>query len=593
MSLFATMLTGVSGVTGETQRLSTISDNISNISTTGYKQTQTDFQSIFLQMDSPNAFSPGGVRYVTTHDIAAQGSIQTTGNATDLAVSGQGFFPVVLDPASTDIVYTRAGSFTMDSQGFLKNTAGEYLLALPPGSAAGSGPTSLVPVNLSQSTARVIPTTNAQLVVNLPGDDTAIATQTAVSAISQVPEVSSSFSIAGASPSQGDVYSVSIAGSSAPTNYTVTAGAGDTMNTIGAALASQISTNYPGADYDPATGSIFVPGVSASSVTSTVNGTGLTTTSGTALSFADRSVVPGDRYAVTVTGGNTYEVFAGQADTVDSMGATLAGKLAVDYPGASYDTATNTLFVPGAAAGDVTPSINQGYTTAVTIYDNLGNANAMNLVWTKAAATGTWNVTAGLPTLNGKTSATSVTGMPAQVKIGTNGLIDPTSLSSLASTITWDPAVTAAGSSTVNFDFSGLTGYGSTYQVSKINQNGSGLGGMSGVEVDPKGMLNILYTNGSKVPAYQLALGTFTNPDGLAPQMGNTYRQSVASGDVVISAPQTGDAGTIVAQSLEGSTVDVATELTSMIVTQNAYNANVKTITTSDQMLQTIIQIKQ
>ena len=58
MSLFATMLTGVSGITGETQRLSTISDNISNISTTGYKRSETDFESIFLQMSDSNAFSP-------------------------------------------------------------------------------------------------------------------------------------------------------------------------------------------------------------------------------------------------------------------------------------------------------------------------------------------------------------------------------------------------------------------------------------------------------------------------------------------------------------------------------------------------------
>ena len=88
---------------------------------------------------------------------------------------------------------------------------------------------------------------------------------------------------------------------------------------------------------------------------------------------------------------------------------------------------------------------------------------------------------------------------------GTNGQIDPASLASLSPTISWDPAVTAAGTSTVKLDFSGLTGYGSDYQVTKINQNGSGLGRMSGVEVDAKGVLNLLYTNGSKLPAYQLA----------------------------------------------------------------------------------------
>ena len=217
MSLFATMLTGVSGITGETQRLSTISDNISNISTTGYKRSETDFESIFLQMSDSNAFSPGGIRFRTSHDISHQGSIQTTGSATDLAVSGQGFFPVAADPASRDIVYTRAGSFTMDNQGYLKNTAGLYLMALPSSAAGGVSPSSLVPVNLAQSTARVVPTSNAQLIVNLPADQSAIDAQTAVAGIAQAPEPASSFSLAGQSPVQGDVYTVAIAGSTPPT----------------------------------------------------------------------------------------------------------------------------------------------------------------------------------------------------------------------------------------------------------------------------------------------------------------------------------------------------------------------------------------
>ena len=130
------------------------------------------------------------------------------------------------------------------------------------------------------------------------------------------------------------------------------------------------------------------------------------------------------------------------------LGAALANKLAVDYPGTSFDAANMILFVPGVAPGNIHTDINQGYMTAVTIFDNLGNANAMNVVWSKAAGAGVWNVTLSQPTLNGRTSASSVTDSQALVTIGTNGQIDPASLASLSPTISWDPAVTAAGTST-------------------------------------------------------------------------------------------------------------------------------------------------
>ncbi|HWE73819.1 MAG TPA: flagellar hook-basal body complex protein, partial [Stellaceae bacterium] len=169
-----------------------------------------------------------------------------------------------------------------------------------------------------------------------------------------------------------------------------------------------------------------------------------------------------------------------------------------------------------------------------------------------------------------------------------------------ALSIAWDPTVTGATSpQVVNFNLgangtsSGLSQIGTSFTVGQINQDGVQFGNFSGVTINQAGIVTANYDNGLTRPIYILPIGTFSDPNGLQPQSGNTYSETTASGSAVLREAGTGSAGAIAPSSLEDSTVDIATEFSNLIVTQRAYEANSKIITTADQMLQTLIQAKQ
>jgi flagellar hook protein FlgE len=90
---------------------------------------------------------------------------------------------------------------------------------------------------------------------------------------------------------------------------------------------------------------------------------------------------------------------------------------------------------------------------------------------------------------------------------------------------------------------------------------------------------------------YQIPIATFANPDGLTPVTGTAYQISNNSGAAILNTPGTGAAGSIKSSELENSTVDINTEFTNLITSQNAYSAAARIITTADQMLQTLDQI--
>src|SRR5215510_12690250 len=128
MSLYGVMRTGVSGMNAQSNKLSTVSDNIANVNTTGYKRASTEFSSLILKSGSGN-YDSGAVETQVRYAISDQGSLTFTTSTTDLAVQGNGFF-VVSDASGTNYL-TRAGSFVPDSQGNLVNAAGFYLMGYP------------------------------------------------------------------------------------------------------------------------------------------------------------------------------------------------------------------------------------------------------------------------------------------------------------------------------------------------------------------------------------------------------------------------------------------------------------------------------
>ena len=141
--------------------------------------------------------------------------------------------------------------------------------------------------------------------------------------------------------------------------------------------------------------------------------------------------------------------------------------------------------------------------------------------------------------------------------------------------------------------FDGLTSFDSKSATSGISQDGFTGGDLVGIRIDQSGTLVGSFSNGRSFGLAQIAMAKFENNGGLSEVGGNLYGQSANSGDPIIGTASNGGRGFIQSSALEGSNVDLSRSLTELIVIQRGYQANSKTITTSDQLLQTLIGLKQ
>lgn len=191
MSLFGALASGVSGLTAQSSALGAISDNITNVNTIGYKNTLVNFQTLVTRQTSTTFYSAGGVQSKPRQDTGVQGLLQASTSQTDVSISGRGFF--VVNEANTptisnEFLFTRSGSFFLDNEGFLRNTAGFYLQAWPTNAAGVVVPNNdtltipnqnvistdyLATVNLNRVGGTATATSTIAVGANLPSTDTA------------------------------------------------------------------------------------------------------------------------------------------------------------------------------------------------------------------------------------------------------------------------------------------------------------------------------------------------------------------------------------------------------------------------------------
>lgn len=182
MTISSSLNAGIAGLSANATRLATISDNIANSSTYGYKRVETDFNALVLGSGEVG-YTAGGVRATTKRLVTEAGSLVSTNNATDLAVSGRGMLPVVnaaefeANGPEAEMLLTTTGSFRIDSDGFLANPSGFYLMGWP-ANTDGTIPSfprdtsdGLEPVQFSLNLTGD-PTTNVEMSLNLPATDT-------------------------------------------------------------------------------------------------------------------------------------------------------------------------------------------------------------------------------------------------------------------------------------------------------------------------------------------------------------------------------------------------------------------------------------
>jgi flagellar hook protein FlgE len=148
MSLYGALFSGVSGLQAQSSAMGAIADNVTNVNTVGYKGTKVNFQTLVTQQTSLTQYSPGGVQSKPHMGVDVQGLLQATTSATDVGISGSGFFVVsgkALDPEG--YAYTRAGSFNIDKDGYLQNTAGFYMQGWPLANWDGTASASTIDIN--------------------------------------------------------------------------------------------------------------------------------------------------------------------------------------------------------------------------------------------------------------------------------------------------------------------------------------------------------------------------------------------------------------------------------------------------------------
>ena len=242
-----------------------------------------------------------------------------------------------------------------------------------------------------------------------------------------------------------------------------------------------------------------------------------------------------------------------------------------------------------AIVGDV-------FTSSITAFDSLGSEAVLDVDFTRTATGWDWavNVSHANPL-----AASASTG---SLQFDANGNLDPAaSIPANANpTIVLTGIDPAATPMTINWNYldatgasdGSVTGYSSESSKTAQSQDGYPSGSLQSVSVDEDGFFTGIYSNGSMIPFAQLALADFASYSGLAKQGGNLYAESLASGQALIGPPNSAGMGSIAPSTLEMSNVDLGTEFVEMITTQRAFQANSKVITTSDEILAELLNIK-
>ena len=353
MSLFGALFSGVSGLGAQGTSMGVIADNITNISTIGYKTTQTNFKTLVTVASTASSYAPGGVQAAPQQLIDRQGLLQSSVSPTDLAINGNGFFVVneLASPTATQgsYLYSRAGSFTKDESGNLKNSAGFFLQGWPVNAATGLIPsnrsdlTELNTVNIEGIAGTASKTSTVALQANLKASQAVTATlPTDVTTLAALPPT--------------DDLTTAPASLAAGTTIVITTG-GSTVNatfTLAAAPASAATNNFN----------------TLTELAALINSTnGLSATIG------------GTSTAATLT-------VKGPAD--ETM--TVAGTAAATLFGAASTVTAATYLASTATTNMASAAITPDFERSVAVFDSKGGSHTLTFGFLKNTPANEWLV---------------------------------------------------------------------------------------------------------------------------------------------------------------------------------------------------------
>jgi flagellar hook protein FlgE len=583
------MYSGVSGLFAQSQKISAISDNVSNANTVGYKRTEVPFSTFVTQQAVETAYSPGGVLANPRMMVSEQGLLQSTASSTDFAISGSGMFVVrnTAEPTANGpeerTYFTRAGSFVPDSNGFLRNTAGYYLQGWPlnsdasyaNGAPARTSFNGLETINVTGLNFTGAPSTEVRYAANLPAEATQLGGIESVSAPFTGLGVGDTVTIGLRNPSGGleTLVMNGVAGAPAnPDEFQIGATLTDTVANLRAAIDAALPTEFSG---DASAGGVSV-----------------------------------------AAGGNT--LFLNDAE---------------DFSGWAVESIATT-GTSGTIETARFQDLGDPITTSIEYYDNLGSPHLLDITWEPTDVAGLWNLTV---VNRGDLSGAPVAQFSIQYALSGAEAGSPQSIQGYydIGTATYAGAPAPAGLNFVNDDgqslggvpvnqrdpiipqlqltngtatspmpqtldlnigamrtFDGMTQFAGDYTPTIIERDGAQFSDLSRVEVDDTGIMRAIFDNGETRPIYRLPLIDFTNPEGLLAVDGNAWQLTAEAGAWYMWDAGQGPTGSISGGSLENSTVDIAEEFSNMIVAQRSYSSNAKIIQTADEMLQEITNLK-
>lgn len=623
MTLFGALRSGVSGLYTQGQALGTISDNIANVNTVGYKTKRIRFSTVVSQNGNAEVFSPGGVTQVTRNEIGSQGLIQGGQAPTDLAIQGNGFFAVTNSltlnrttgkyEISGGIFFTRAGEFRTDGDGNLRNAQGNYLVGYPPDpNLAGQFQqtnivSDFVGINAGAQTSPPIPTSNIRVSGNLntnvaPGSSakvtvplydklgvqrnveitytrTAEITNTWNATARILPEtvntqptndkLKPNLRIGGLRFATGDGKGTDLTATGdtlqSPKSFEITLAFDEKLNQTALPVASHFSIGHFGADtnnvpnYGIAANAPQISSVSIDGRTVTIKG--------------------------TVRSLNGYRALTGQ-NFVNTAAATVTGN----------PNNVNIIYTPPAGSAPILQDVNGNAVsprgTAINL-DTTLNSHRTNKI---RAAAGAFDL--------GK--LTFENGIIKNFEKAEDGLEQPDGTINMGATISYFNGSNDTENVKLLFDFGtsgqtdGLTQFGTSssgsanpsdnFTINSLTQNGRTFGTLTSVQVSENGVLNAAFDNGENRSLSQIPVVTFNSPNTLEELTGNIFRPTATSGSPIPHVAGSGGAGLVQSNAVEASTVDIAFEFTELITTQRAYAANTRIITTADNLLQELLQ---
>ena len=240
---------------------------------------------------------------------------------------------------------------------------------------------------------------------------------------------------------------------------------------------------------------------------------------------------------------------------------------------------------------DTDPGGTSNYSTATQIYDSLGNAHNIQIYFTKTGAQAwDWHAMMDGSDVQGGTAGTPVLYGNGSLAFDNNG-----QLTSAMPANFYTGAITFANglaASATTLDLAGSTQYGSPSAIQSVSQDGYASGYLSGVVIDSNGTITGNYTNGVTQNIAQLVLADFVNLYGLARQGSQLYMATSESGDPLYDQAGLGGMGSVASGMLEEANVDLAAEFIKMMISQRGFQANSKVITTTDEMMASLIAIK-